>query len=183
MNANPLRNGESLAEQPADRNVAELDTGECELVGPEKHLIPEGDYEAVFTHYETAPIFIKKVREQSQGGKIYCWFRLDPYRTSKLDPREDYRLFIAYNAASLLAPFGRNGRFRMTRGKKFVKDYERLIGVVRRRDRISPNNLKGKLLKVHVHTVKRDHNQNEYGEASQYSVIDEIKEVLVGDVS
>ena len=164
--------------------ITEIDAGECELIGPEKFLIPEGDYEAIYSHYETSPIFIKKNKHGSEGGKVFLWFRIDPYKSSELiDPRQDTRLFISYNASSVQTPTGRNGKFRMTRGKKFVKDYERLVGSTKRRDRISPNNFKGKLIKVHVHTVLQDRKQKAYAEDAHYSVIDELKEILTGDLT
>ena len=173
----------SAVAKQAQSQVTVIDAGECQLIGPERFLIPEGEYEALFTHYETAPLFIKNVRGTHEGGKVFCWFRIDPYKNSQLiDPREDVRLFISYNASSLQIPYGKNGRFNMTRGKKFVKDFERLIGTAKRRDRIYPSNFKDKLLKVQVHTVTRDKEQKDYSERSHYSVVDEILEILAGTI-
>ena len=170
--------------EPASQ-IVELDTGECELTGHNFPRIPEGDYDAIYSHYETAPIFSKRIKGEKdtlQGGKIYLHFNIDPFRNSDaLDPNENIKLFIAYNAASVIAPFGRNGKFRMTRGKDFVKAYERLYGSVKRRGRISPNTYKGMLLKVHVRDVThRSNKMDKYSEDCYYSVIDKIKEILTG---
>lgn len=161
-------------------NIEELDSGECELIGPERFLVPEGDYQAIYTHYETASVFQKKVNGFTEGGKLYLWFRIDPYKISSLDPRDNVYLFISYNASSVLIPTGMNGKFKMTRGKKFVQDFERLIGTVKRRDRISPNNFKNMLVNVHVHTVTKNQHQKDHPEATHYSVIDQIKEIHAG---
>lgn len=165
--------------------VVELDTGECELTGHSFARIPAGDYEATYSHFETAPVFSKRIKgdkETLQGGKIYLHFNIDPFRNSDaLDPKENINLFISYNAASVTAPFGKNGKFRMTRGKYFVKDFERLIGSVKRRGRISPNIYKGMLLKVHVRDVtNRSNKKDKYSKDCYYSVIDQLKEIVTG---
>ena len=163
--------------------VVEIDTGECELIGA-RDRIPKGDYQAQFSHYETSSIFssrIKGDKNNRTGGKLYLWFNIDPYKNSnKIDPRGNIKLYISYNAASISTPFGKNGKFRMTRGKKFVQDYERFFGSVKRRDRISPNNYKGKLLNVHVEDVIKDRQQKDYTADQYYSVIDCLISIGVG---
>ncbi|GEM_PF-746079 len=165
--------------------IVELDAGECQLIGHNFDRIPAGDYEAAYSHYETAAVFSKKIKGDKttlQGGKIYLHFNIDPFRNSDvLDPKENIELFISYNAASVTAPFGKNGKFNMTRGKYFVKDFERLIGSVKRRGRISPNTYKGMLLRVHVRDVTHRSNKKEkYTEDCYYSVVDQLKEILIG---
>ena len=165
--------------------IVELDTGECQLIGHNFSRIPAGDYEASYSHYETAAVFSKKIKGDKttlQGGKLYLHFNIDPFRNSGLlDPKENVKLFISYNAASVIVPFGKNGKFRMTRGKHFVKDFERLNGSVKQRGRISPNTFKGKLLKVHVRDVTHGSNKKDkYTEDCYYSVIDQLKEILTG---
>ena len=155
------------------------------MIGHNFPRIPAGDYEAAYSHYETAAVFSKKIKGDKttlQGGKIYLHFDIDPFRNSDvLNPKENIKLFISYNAASVTVPFGKNGKFRMTRGKNFVKDFERLIGSVKRRGRISPNTFKGMLLKVHVRDVTHGSNKKDkYSEENYYSVINQLKEILTG---
>ena len=167
------------------QQIVELDTGECQLIGHNFPRIPVGDYEAAYSHYETAAVFSKKIKGDKttlQGGKVYLHFNIDPFRSSAvLDPKENIKLFISYNASSVTVPFGKNGKFRMTRGKHFVNDFERLNGSVKRRDRISPNTYKGMLLMVHVRDVTHGSNKKDkYTENNYYSVIDQLKEILTG---
>lgn len=163
--------------------ISELDSGECGLIG-ERERIPKGEYQAAYSHYETAAVFscgIKGEKEIRRGGKVYLWFNIDPYKNSALiDARDNIKLFVSYNAASITRPFGKNGKFKMTRGKRFVQDYEKFFGSVKRRDRISPNKYKGKLLKVHVDDVTRDSGQHKYPEDQFYSVIDELVSIETG---
>lgn len=177
--------GGNYSKSPIKREgfVTELDAGECLLIG-ERERIPQGEYQAVYSHYETAAIFSSSIKGEKKirtGGKVYLWFKIDPYKNSEqIDPRINIKLFISYNAASIIHPFGKNGKFRMTRGKRFVQDYEKLFGSVRRRDRISPNNYKGKLLKVHVDDVVKDSKQYKYSEDQFYSVIDKLITIEAG---
>lgn len=152
-------------------NVSEINTGECSLIGHERFLIPDGEYEAAYSHYETASVFTRKNKNtgEREGGKIYLIFDLDPLGNNH-EIEKGTKLFIAYNASKVHYPTGKNGKFDMTRGKKFVKDYEKHFGKIKRRDRISPNAYKGKLVRVNVRRVK-DHS---------YSLIEDVKEILVG---
>jgi len=152
-------------------NVSEINTGECSLIGHERFLIPDGEYEAAYSHYETASVFTRKNKKtgEREGGKVYLIFDIDPLGNNH-EIEEGTALFIAYNTSRVHTPTGKGGKFDMTRGKKFVKDYEKLFRKIERRDRISPNAYKGKLVRVNVRRVKDQ----------SYSVIDEVKEILVG---
>ena len=152
-------------------NVSEINTGECSLIGHERFLIPDGEYEAAYSHYETASVFTKKNKKtgEREGGKVYLIFDIDPLgNNQKIE--EGTKLFIAYNTSRVHNPTGKSGKFDMTRGKKFVKDYEKLFGKIKKRDRISPNAYKGKLVRVNVRRVKDQ----------SYSLIEEVQEILVG---
>ena len=97
---------------------------------------------------------------------MYVYFDIDPL-CNQLD--KSVKLYRAYNASKVLNPTGKNGKFCMTRGKDFVRDYERLLGSIRRCDQISPKAYSGKLLRVRVRTVN-----------NEYSLIDKLLEVIVG---
>jgi len=152
-------------------NVVEISTGECTLIGYERFLIPDGEYEAAYSHHETASVFTKKNKKtgEREGGKIYLIFDIDPFGNN-LEIEKGTKLFKAYNASKVYNPTGKNGKFDMTRGKNFVKDYEKIFGKIKRRYRISPNEYKGKLVSVSVRKVKDQ----------SYSVIDEIEGIIVG---
>jgi hypothetical protein len=164
-----------MAQSNVTSMVGKLDSGECQLLGPENVLIPAGIYQANYMHYETNGMFAKKskaTKSKLEGGKVYAWFWIDPYG-EKLDKSQRIELYMPWNATAVLFPLGKNGKFEMTRKTNYYKDYKRLIGIARS-DRISPNAYKGKLWKVEVGTVKTNRNQKNHGETDCYSVIREI---------
>ena len=155
--------------------VGKLESGECQLLGPENVLIPEGIYQASYMHYETNGMFAKKAKATKaklEGGKLYAWFWIDPYG-EKPHLSQRIELYMPWNATAVLFPLGKGGKFEMSKKSNFFKDYKRLIGVARS-DRISPNAFKKKLWKIEVGTVKTNRNQKKHSEADCYSVIRRI---------
>jgi len=156
----------------------QLETGECELVGPENILIPEGIYQASYLHYETSGMYSKKInqnRKQREGGKLYLWFWIDPY-SEKLNEVDPVELYIPYNTDYVELPTGKRGKFGVTRKSNYYKDFKRLFGSSRR-DRVSPIALKDKLCLVRVGTVKTNERQKNHSADNRYSVIREIIEL------
>ena len=103
----------------AHDNITELQNGECQLVGPEYSLIPEGEYQAIYLYHETSNIFTRKEGKAKTGGKLYLWFEILPFHSGEINEK---RLFKSYNVTSLVGKKGRGGKFRMTRGKWFVRE-------------------------------------------------------------
>ena len=164
-----------MAQSNVTSMVENLESGECQLLGPENVLIPEGIYQASYMYYETNGMFAKKAKATKAklaGGKVYAWFWVDPYG-QKLDVSQRIELYMPWNATAVLFPLGRGGKFEMTRKTNYYKDYKRLIGVARG-DRISPNAFKEKLCEIEVGTVKINRNQKKHSEADCYSVIRSI---------
>jgi hypothetical protein len=164
-----------MAQSNVTSLVENLESGECQLLGPENVLIPEGIYQASYMYYETNGMFAKKAKATKAklaGGKVYAWFWVDPYG-QKLDVSQRIELYMPWNATAVLFPLGRGGKFEMTRKTNYYKDYKRLIGVARG-DRISPNAFKEKLCEIEVGTVKINRNQKKHSEADCYSVIRRI---------
>jgi|TARA_B110000967_G_C18556614_1_gene398060 hypothetical protein len=164
-----------MAQSNVTSMVENLESGECQLLGPENVLIPEGIYQASYMYYETNGMFAKKAKATKAklaGGKVYAWFWVDPYG-QKLDVSQRIELYMPWNATAVLFPLGRGGKFEMTRKTNYYKDYKRLIGVARG-DRISPNAFKEKLCEIEVGTVKINRNQKKHSEADCYSVIRRI---------
>jgi len=154
------------------------DEGECKLIGPENILIPEGEYQASYLHFETCGMFGKKIKgdkSRLKNGKLYVWFWIDPYG-EKLPTDRKVELYMPYNCSAVLHPIGKGGEFDMSRKKKYAKEFDRLIGIARR-DRISPNAFKNKIWKVRVGTVITSEKQNVHSEDECYSVIREIIKV------
>ena len=164
-----------MAQSNVTSMVEKLDSGECQLLGAENVLIPEGIYQASYMYCETNGMFAKKAKATKAklaGGKVYAWFWVDPYG-QKLDVSQRIELYMPWNATAVLFPLGKGGKFEMSKKSNFFKDYKRLIGVARS-DRISPNAFKKKLWKVEIGTVKINRNQKKHSEADCYSVIRRI---------
>ncbi len=164
-----------MAQSDDTSMVEKLESGECQLLGPENVLIPEGIYQASYMHYETNGMFAKKAKATKaklEGGKLYAWFWIDPYG-EKPHLSQRIELYMPWNATAVLFPLGKGGKFEMSKKSNFFKDYKRLIGVARG-DRISPNAFKEKLCEIEVGTVKINRNQKKHSEADCYSVIRRI---------
>ena len=140
-------------------------------------LIPEGEYEVEYLHHETSSIFTRNDGGVRAGGKLYLRFRILPLYSDEINGKE---LFKSYNVARLIGKPGKYGKFTMTRGKQFVRDFERLIGKTKSLKRISPSAFRGRIYRVKVRTVKINQHHEEWCDASQYSVIDEIIEAVTG---
>lgn len=148
----------------------EINSGECKLLGPENILIPPGIYQASYLHHETCGMYSRKMKGEKsrlKGGKVYLWFQIDPYREKLVEMVE---LYLPYNTTSVEYPFGKGGKFEMTRKTNYYKDHKRLFGVSRD-DRISPSAFRGKLIEVKVGTVEITEKQKARKVEDQYSVI------------
>ena len=153
------------------------DIADCEIVGRDYELIPEGEYEVVLESWETSSRFSRKDKVDPsliKGGKLYLWFRVDPY-SQTLD--REVMLFMAMNVNSLVLPIGENGKFKVGARSKYYKTLKRLFGEKAAEIARSPKSLKGKVLVARVRTVKSDDKQRKHYEEEWYSVIDELKEL------
>jgi hypothetical protein len=153
------------------------DTADCEVIGRDYALIPEGDYEVVLESWETSSRFSRKDKDDPsliKGGKLYLWFRVDPY-SQTLD--SEVMLFMAMNVNSLVLPTGENGKFKVGARSKYYKTLKRLFGDKVAEYARSPNAFMGKVLIAAVRTVKSDDKQRKHAEEEWYSVIDELIEL------
>ena len=150
---------------------------DCEIIGRDYALIPEGEYEVVLDSWETSSRFSRKDKDDPaliKGGKLYLWFRVDPY-SQTLD--SEVMLFMAMNVNSLVLPTGGNGKFKVGARSKYYKTLKRLFGDKVAEYSRSPNAFKGKVLIAAVRTVKSDDKQRKHAEEEWYSVIDELIEL------
>ena len=150
------------------------DLVDCEIIGRDYALIPEGEYEVVLDSWETSSRFSRKDKDDPsliKGGKLYLWFRVDPY-SQTLD--REVMLFMAMNVNSLVLPTGENGKFKVGARSKYYKTLKRLFGDKVAEYARSPNAFKGKALIAAVRTVKSDDKQRKHAEEEWYSVIDEL---------
>ena len=150
------------------------DLADCEIIGRDYALIPEGEYEVVLESWETSSRFSRKDKDDPsviKGGKLYLWFRVDPY-SQALD--SEVMLFMAMNVNSLVLPIGENGKFKVGARSKYCKTLKRLFGENAAKYARSPKSLRGKVLVSKVRTVKSDDKQRRHSKEEWYSVIDEL---------
>jgi hypothetical protein len=150
------------------------DTADCEVIGRDYALIPEGEYEVVLESWETSSRFSRKDKDDPaliKGGKLYLWFRVDPY-SQTLD--SEVMLFMAMNVNSLVLPTGENGKFKVGARSKYYKTLKRLFGEKAAEIARSPKLVRGKVIVARVRTVKTDDKQRKHSEEEWYSVIDEL---------
>jgi len=150
------------------------DIADCEIIGRDYALIPEGEYEVVLDSWETSSRFSRKDKDDPsliKGGKLYLWFRVDPYRQVL---ENEKMLFMAMNVSSLVLPTGENGKFKAGARGKYFKTIKRLFGEKAAEIAKTPKSLKDKLLIATVRTVKSDDKQRKHAEEERYSVIDEL---------
>ena len=105
-----------------------VELADCEIIGRDYALIPEGQYEVVLDSWETSSRFSRKDKDDPaliKGGKLYLWFRVDPY-SQTLD--REVMLFMAMNVNSLVRPTGENGKFKVGARSKYYKTLKRLFG-------------------------------------------------------
>jgi len=150
------------------------DIADCEIVGRDYALIPEGEYEVFLDSWETSSRFSRKDKDDPsliKGGKLYLWFRVDPYGQVL---ENEKMLFMAMNVSSLVLPTGENGKFKVGARTKYFKTIKRLYGEKAAEIAKTPKSLKDKLLIATVRTVKSDDKQRKHAEEEWYSIIDEL---------
>ena len=155
--------------------MANLD--DCQIVGRDYALLPEGSYEVVLDSWETSSRFSRKDKDNPQltrGGKLYLWFRVDPYKQIL---NSEAMLFMPMNVSSLVLPTGPKGKFKIGARSKYYKTLKRLFGENAKKYTRSPESLKGKVLIASVRTVTLDDKQKKHDEKEWYSVIDELLEL------
>ena len=150
---------------------------DCQIVGRDYALIPEGKYEVVLDSWETSSRFSRKGKDDphlTKGGKLYLWFRVDPYKQLL---KSEAMLFMPMNVSGLILPTGPKGKFKIGARSKYYKTLKRLFGENAAKYARSPDSLKGKVLIASVRTVTLDDKQKKHAEKEWYSVIDELLEL------
>jgi len=120
-------------------------------------LISEGKYEASF---------IRAERKKLWGGiKVFLWFRI----TTPGEPMGE-KLYLACNLPQ-----------RITNSSKYYRCWVVAAGrKPTRHDRMSTSVFRNKIFEVSVRTVKESSKQRPLNSELQYSVVDEILEVVAG---
>lgn len=124
-------------------------------------LIPAGLYEAVYVSHETF--------NQSFGAKVKITFRI-------ITPGDYFGVMIDawYNVKALKNKPGKQRSVVLSRHSKLTTELLTILSIKERVARLSPAQLKGKILEVAVRTVKKNSRQKSYTESQIYSVVDRI---------
>ena len=99
-----------------------------------------------------------------------------------IEPGEEFGklLYRAYRVKALRGKTGKNGGFKLIRHQDLFKVLVRVLDLKSRPDRISLNQLRGKVLKISIRTVKKDYRQEDLPEFSWYSVVDDMTSITAG---
>lgn len=135
--------------------------------GGQKVLIPDGVYQAVYSHHETSAVF--------RSAKVFLHFRI-----VDLGPAFEKVVYRPYGAKRLEGKPGRGGRFRLSPRSELLLMLCRVLGVRARPDRISPSWLKGLLVEIRTRTVTTDFRQRPLADFMRYSVVDDVIRVIGG---
>jgi hypothetical protein len=139
----------------------EIDWGSVCLVQP-------GSYEAVYMGHETF--------KGSFGPKLKIEFRI-------VTPGPYFESIVAgwYNLKATSEKPGKRGKAIASRHSKFTTEILRVLDVKQKPSRISPSQLKGKVLEITVRTVKTNSRQKTYSALQTYSVVDSINRLASDD--
>ncbi len=136
------------------------------LVGDDWPAIPDGEYSAIASHWETAHIF--------RCAKLFLHFQIvDGQHTGK-------KLFAAFRVSALLGKPGRFGRFKAARRSRLVLMLATLTGQRLRGDRLALRWLTRCVLRVRTRTVVQNYEQTNLPKCLHYSVVSAIESVEAG---
>lgn len=131
--------------------------------------IPPGEYQAYYRRHETAFMF--------KSPKVFIHFEIHG------GEHGGTKVYAAYRVKELRGKPRKGGGIRLRHSQDLYRQFVRLTPNQRERpDRISLQRLRGCLLRVSVRTVTKDAKQRELPEALQYSVVDEMLAVEVGQL-
>ena len=131
-------------------------------------LIPAGSYQAVYVSHETL--------YQSFGAKIKITFRI-----TDLGHVNGALINGWYNAKALPSKPGKNKRAILSRHSKLATELLNILCTREKPSRLSPAQLKGKLLEISVRTVRTNSRQKKYADPQTYSVVDHIERIILDD--
>tara|TARA_B100002049_G_scaffold17743_1_gene12059 strand:+ start:139 stop:585 length:447 start_codon:yes stop_codon:yes gene_type:complete len=131
--------------------------------------IPPGEYSAYYTKHETAFMY--------RSAKVFVHFRIQGGEYHGM------HVYRAFRVKELRGKPRKGGAFKLRHSQELYRQFVRLTASGRERpDRISLHRLRGCLLRISVRTVTKDSRQRELPENLQYSVVDELLSMEVGQL-
>jgi hypothetical protein len=119
--------------------------------------VPEGNYEAVATHYDRSEFYKRK--------KLYLWFKIINNK------HEGTKIFMPFNLYK-----------KVTRGSKYYEAWVLANKGIRPKanDRMSPKIFLKKVFEINVRTVISGRKQNALSNDERYSIVEEILTICAG---
>lgn len=137
------------------------------VIDDDLSLIDEGVYEAKIIDWETKKIFGK-------NRSLYVHFKICELGS----PFNGTKVCAYYNIDKFIGKPGKRGSFKVSRKRKFTKEYEKILPATghgpESKFGLSMELLTSKLLRVRVETVKKDYNKHDLGALSRYSKVAEM---------
>lgn len=125
--------------------------------------LPPGLYRVRFSHWQTLLLF-------QRAAKVVLWFVI-----MEEGPHWGKAIARFYNCTRIIGRPSKNGRFKVGRRSKLVKDFCRLYpDRIGRMDRIPMSAFGTQELLAEVRTVESDFEQATMPEALRYSVIERL---------
>jgi hypothetical protein len=123
--------------------------------------VPDNTYEAAYVSQETV--------KGTFGAKLKITFKI-----LNFGEHFEKKINAWYNVTDHMSPKGKNRRVSAPKGSKLVGVLLNIGDLHSRKDRITTEVLKNKILLIKTRTVIKDGRQNKLHDLQKYSVVDEI---------
>jgi hypothetical protein len=138
---------------------------------PKRPLIPDGRYQARFVRAEA-----EAMQMYRGAARLFLHFEI-------IEPGDAYgtRIYGGWPLGAIVIEHGKK-RCKAKKGDSDLKIMlKRLLGSAARPDRVSFASLKDKVILIQTRTVKTTGRQRKRGPADQYSVVDDMVEIVAGE--
>lgn len=140
-----------------------------ELSGDKPALIPPGEYQLRFTHWQTAILW-----GRSHKVILHCI-------VCDLGPHFGVKLRRFYNVEKIIGRPCKDGRFKVGWNHDLVREYAQLLPMPHRLDRLNLERLESLLIVGRVETTTTTARQKRLPDALHYSVVRELLRVEAGN--
>lgn len=123
--------------------------------------VPDNTYEASYVSQETV--------KGTFGAKLKITFKI-----LNFGEHFEKQINAWYNVTDHMSPTGKNRRVKAPKGSKLVSHLLNIANLDSRKDRLTTEVLKNKILLIKTRTVVKDGRQNKLHNLQKYSVVDEI---------
>ena len=123
--------------------------------------VPDNTYEAAYVSQETV--------KGTFGAKLKITFKI-----LNFGEHFEKQVNAWYNVTDHMSPTGKNRKVKAPKGSKLVSHLLNISNLNSRKDRLTTEVLKNKILIIKTRTVSKDGRQNKLHSLQKYSVVDDI---------